>query len=184
MRALMQFNQFNMFNQDPSFYVDLIIHLTPLEIADSRKYKAWMNTFDRKTVHLLTYNKVDSNPLSTFSTFDKIYNKLNRNYSRMFPSLSYSSVNSGTLKDFDFSVNVTTGVPSLRYIFRPSRSAGFEKIEAVSIRESSEKLRTKQTEAKVDSLNQQNDFEVVFLGTGSRVSSVLRNTSGILLNLR
>lgn len=180
----MQFNQFNMFNQDPSFYVDLIIHLTPLEIADSRKYKAWMNTFDRKTVHLLTYNKVDSNPLSTFSTFDKIYNKLNRNYSRMFPSLSYSSVNSGTLKDFDFSVNVTTGVPSLRYIFRPSRSAGFEKIEAVSIRESSEKLRTKQTEAKVDSLNQQNDFEVVFLGTGSRVSSVLRNTSGILLNLR
>lgn len=185
LKTLTQFNQSNIFNQDPDVHVNLIIHITPLEIAGTSEYKAWMGNFDPRTNHVLTNQEINSSPRRTFSGFDKIYEKLNEDNPRVFPNLSYSGINSEFLKDRDFSSNVTSGLPSLKYTFRPYRLVGFEENAALSNLERSERLgRNVERRVTSDScLNERNDFEVVFLGTGSRVSSGLRNTSGILVNM-
>jgi hypothetical protein len=85
----------------------------------------------------------------------------------------------------NFPDTVTTASPSLKYIFRPQRLEGFVENRLRSKVESLLKTtRDKENAKNFTSFETSNDFEVVFLGTGSRMSSILRNTSGILLNLR
>ena len=173
-----------MFSQDPNTYADLIIHLTPLEIAATPEYKTWMDCFDGRTEHVLTHNEASSNP---FSGFHKVYEQVNRENPEFFPTLSYSTTNPEVVKEFNFASNVVAAVPSLRYIFRPRRLFEFEDRLVQQRSESSERAaidRSKLGASPASSLDKHNDFEVVFLGTGSRTSSILRNTSGILLNMR
>lgn len=165
-------------------HIDLIIHVTPHEIARTSEYKSWMKTFGNETKHLLTNNKMDSNPSPIVFTFDKIYNKLNRDHPQIFPALRYCDLDK-PVKDVDFLATVTNVSPSLKYIFRPQKVEGFEESPLRSkVTSLLKTLRYRKTAKVFSSFDQRNDFEVVFLGTGSRVSSSLRNTSGILLNLR
>ena len=177
-----------MFSQDPNTYADLIIHLTPLEIAATPEYKAWMDCFGGRTKHVLTHDEASSIPSWTFSGFDKVYEQINRENPEFFPTLSHSTMNLEVVKDFGFASNVVAAVPSLRYIFRPRRLVEFEeRLVQQRLGSSAERAavdRSKHGASPASSLDEHNDFEVVFLGTGSRTASILRNTSGILLNMR
>jgi hypothetical protein len=184
-RTLTQFNQTNFFNQDLKTHIDLIIHMTPYEIATTSEYKSWMKTFNSETKHVIMNNKIDSNPPPTVFTFDKIYDKLNKDHSHVFPALKYSVMDTNVVDFLNFPDTVTTASPSLKYIFRPQRLEGFVENRLRSKVESLLKTtRDKENAKNITSFETSNDFEVVFLGTGSRMSSILRNTSGILLNLR
>ncbi len=159
--------------------------MTPYHIATTPEYKSWMKSFNCETKHLIMNNRSDSNPSPTVFTFDKIYDKLNKDHAQVFPALKYSVLDKNVVDFLDFPDTVTTSSLSLKYIFRPQRLEGFEESQLRSKVEGLLKTRRDEQTAKIfTSLEQSNDFEVVFLGTGSRVSSVLRNTSGILLNLR
>lgn len=184
-KTLTQFKKTNFFNQNLNTRIDLVVHMTPNEIASTSEYKSWMNTFDSETKHLLMHQKIESNPSPTVFTFDRIYNKLNRDvHPKIFPALRYSVLDK-LVKSVDFPATVTTVSPSLKYIFRPLKVEGFQESPLRSKVTSLLKTQCLRENAKTfRCLDPNNDFEVVFLGTGSRVSSVLRNTSGILLNLR
>ena len=155
--------------------------MTPREIATTSEYKSWMKTFDCETKHLMLNNSINSSPSPMVFTFDKLYNNLSRQHPEVFPSLQYSVVDTGA----NFPNTLMTASPSLKYIFRPQRLEGYEKSPLRSkVQRLLETVRDKDHAKPFSSLEKDNDFQVVFLGTGSRVSSVLRNTSGILLNLR
>ena len=161
--------------------------MTPREIATTSEYKSWMTTFDCETKHLMLNSNVNSCPSSMISNFDKLYDKLSRQHPQVFPSLQYSVMDTGAMpKAFSHLPNtIMTASPSWKYIFRPQRLEGYQKSPLRSnVQRLLKTIPDKDHTKPFSSLEQDNDFQVVFLGTGSRVSSVLRNTSGILLNLR
>lgn len=159
--------------------------MTPREIATTSEYKSWIKTFDCETKHLMLSNSINSRPSPMVFTFDKLYNKLSRQHPQVFPSLQYSVVDTSAMVFPNFPNTLMTASPSLRYIFRPERLEGYEKSPLQSkVQRLLETVRDNDHAKPFSSLEKDNDFQVVFLGTGSRVSSVLRNTSGILLNLR
>ena len=160
--------------------------MTPYEIAKTGEYQSWMKSVGcGKTKHLIMNNRTNSNPSPTVFTFDKIYDKLSKEHPQAFPALHYSPVATNVLDFLGFPGKVTTTSPSLKYIFRPQRLEGFDESPLRSRMKGLIKTVNDATNRKIfTSSEQDNDFEVVFLGTGSRVSSVLRNTSGILLHLR
>lgn len=173
-------------NVDLNAQIDLIVHMAPYEIATAASYKSWMKTFNCQTKHLIMSQSIASNPSPAVFTFDRIYDKLSEKHSQVFPALQYSVTDDSLADVLNSSHTSTIASPSLKYVFRPPRFEGFK--ESPLRTKVEELLETKkwsdQRSAKIfSSLEPNNDFEVVFLGTGSRVSSVLRNTSGILLNL-
>ena len=165
-------------------HIDLMIHMTPYDIVTTDEYKSWMRKFNYQTKHLLMSHKVDSNPSPTVFTFDEIYEKLSNNHLQVFPALNYSVLDINVMDFMNCTHKIKSASPSLKYIFRPQRIEGFKNSPVVSKIESLIKPVRNDKHKKTLNLDKNNDFEVVFLGTGSRVSSILRNTSGILLNLR
>ena len=185
-KTLTNFKQTNCFIEDVNSFVDLIIHMTPFEIATTPEYQSWMKSIGcKRTRHLIMNNRSDSNPSPTVFTFDKIYEELSKDYPQVFPALQYSCIDMSVQDIFGLPNTVKTTSPSLKYVFRPQRLKGFDESLLRSKMESLLKQVKNEKNGQIfTSSEQDNDFEVVFLGTGSRVSSVLRNTSGILLHLR
>ena len=158
--------------------------MTPQEILTTQEYQSWVQSFSSGTKHLLMNNTMIANPFPTVFTFDKIFEKLNKEHPSIFPSLQYSHQDKGMVDSLNSPETVAI-TSSLRYIFRPLRLEGFEQsVLQTKMNNLLYKLRDREGAKPFISSDRSNDFEVVFLGTGSRVSSFLRNTSGILLNLR
>ncbi|XP_046855040.1 zinc phosphodiesterase ELAC protein 2-like isoform X3 [Xenia sp. Carnegie-2017] len=184
LNKLSSFMSRDFFSSDLHTHVDIVIHMTGKDIANSMEYKSWMTTFDPETKHLMMNEHVIERP--AFTVFDEVYDRLNKLHVNIFPPLYYSlfmdKIHSG-FKDFPEG-SVHFAAPTLRYNFRPIAFEGFEQnlmaVKAVNEKESSANGSRSNVFA---SSTLSNDFQVVFLGTGSRISSNLRNTSGVLLNL-
>lgn len=169
---------------------DLVIHMSSSAIIDNHQYQLFIQRFPESTKHIFLNEKCSG--LIQRAVID-VHTLLNILHPTIFPTLPLIDEH---VKNPE-SKNMVYGKPFLQYAYRGSKT-GFSWDSCIDVN-AQEVIRMDHTK-KCDPMKEFLEFneimaketpdnkgsnypEVAFLGTGSSMPSLLRNVSGILLNI-
>uniref|UniRef100_T1JGB1 ribonuclease Z n=1 Tax=Strigamia maritima TaxID=126957 RepID=T1JGB1_STRMM len=184
------FSKFQLSNNNPKEMLSLMVHLTPTDVFNHWKYKDWMSRFPSETKHMIVN---ESCPGLANEAVYRLQYKLNCIDPEVFPLLKTDFELPQSCVD---SRNVILAEPLLRYFIRPKSGCDRSKIvklepdkylnEVANIpgwQKNYLSLKTSVAERET-SVESDTDYpQVIFLGTGSYLSTVMRNVCCILLKI-
>jgi len=176
-------------NSSLSENANLVVHFGPLEVVQDERYQKYISRFSSSTIHL---GLNENNPNMAYVGANEMQYKLRYIDPLFFPLLNNSS-------QIDHIVNpfYTALKTSAKYMLRPSNKQGICNNDAAEFNEQEvqeflenvedlpealEDYKKNVNDLNID-LNESDEPEVIFLGTGSAIPGKIRNSSCILISI-
>ena len=173
--------------------ISSIVHLSNSKILSNRRYQEWMKS--KEGVKQIVLDETRENIKSTKQIcHQKTLNLLDDKIHPLFPKFKELNENTSSLDE-----NIYYGLSNMRMHFRPNihivatdcfKETSIEEIKEGLVLEADHDVeeRIKEVKIQVEELRGKQESEriypiVNFLGTGSSVSAIYRNASGILFEI-
>lgn len=192
------FNEFQSTEKLPNQAL-FIIHFTPENILNSKKYRNWMKKFPKKTENIIIN---ESNNCYNYEALHRMQHQLTLLHPNIFPTIHDKNLEDTALlndidREFVKDNLIIHRAQTLNSIYlRPL--TGLDSTQIVKIDSSADIAKVFTTEGfqetlenlKIDITNQlknsshHSEFpKLIILGTGSSIPNKVRNTSGLLLRI-
>lgn len=186
--------------------VACVVHLGPWAIVSSPRYAAWMQGFAMGTKHLVVHHPTLSG-VAILNSTETLQRKLGHLDRTAFPELPPRALADGPDALAALGERVLPARNLLKFILRPAARQGLEQPETKPVLSVAEIATLMETEHKdlleqaregresalqdaamalpapLRDLRPEDDFQLVFLGTGAAMPSKYRNVSGLFLDL-